>query len=49
MIKVIKYDFQFYLTYKVPREVLKAEGEARGFQHFPSYLNIQISLKKTFR
>ena len=28
----IKYDFPFINVRKVPREVLKIEGEARGFQ-----------------
>ena len=28
----VKHDFPFINTRKVPREVLKAEGEARGFQ-----------------
>ena len=31
----IKHDFPFINIHKVPREVLKPEGEARGFQHFP--------------
>ena len=30
----IKHDFPFINIRKVPREVLKPEGEARGFQHF---------------
>ena len=29
----IKHDFPFINIRKVPREVLKTEGEARGFQH----------------
>ena len=29
----IKHDFPFINILKVPREVLKTEGEARGFQH----------------
>ena len=31
----IKHDFPFINICKVPREVLKTEGEAQGFQHFP--------------
>ena len=31
----IKHDFPFINIRKVPREVLKTEGEARGFQHLP--------------
>ena len=31
----IKRDFPFINIRKVPREVLKTEGEARGFQYFP--------------
>ena len=31
----IKHDFPFINIRKVPREVLKTEGVARGFQHFP--------------
>ena len=31
----IKHDFPFINIRKVPREVLKIEGEARGFQHLP--------------
>ena len=31
----IKHDFPLINIRKVPREVLKTEGEARGFQHFP--------------
>ena len=31
-IRGIKYDFLFINIRKVPREVLKSEGEARGFQ-----------------
>ena len=34
----IKHDFPFINIRKVPRVVLKTEGEARGFQHFPRYL-----------
>ena len=30
----IKHDFPFVNICKVPREVLKTEGEARGFQPF---------------
>ena len=29
----IKHDFPFNNIPNVPREVLKTEGEARGFQH----------------
>ena len=29
----IKHDFPFINIRKVPREVLKTEGEARGFRH----------------
>ena len=29
----IKHDFPFINIQKVPRELLKTEGEARGFQH----------------
>ena len=32
VIRGIKHDFQFINIRKVPREVLKTEGEARGFQ-----------------
>ena len=31
----IRYDFPFINIRKVPREVLKTEGEARCFQHLP--------------
>ena len=31
----IKNDFPFINIRKVPREVLKTNGEARGFQHLP--------------
>ena len=31
----IKHDFPFINIRKVPREVLKTDGEALGFQHFP--------------
>ena len=31
----IKHDFPFNNFRKVPKEVLKTEGEARGFQHLP--------------
>ena len=31
----IKHDFPFINIRKVPREMLKTEGEARGFQHLP--------------
>ena len=31
----IKHDFPFINIRKVPREVLKTEDEARGFQHLP--------------
>ena len=31
----IKHDFPFINIRKAPREVLKTEGEARGFQHLP--------------
>ena len=31
----IKHDFPFINIRKVPREVLKTEGEAQGFQHLP--------------
>ena len=31
----IKHDFPFNNIRKVPREVLKTEGDARGFQHLP--------------
>ena len=31
----IKHDFPIINIRKVPREVLKTEGEARGFQHLP--------------
>ena len=31
----IKHDFPFINIDKVSREVLKTEGEARGFQHLP--------------
>ena len=34
----IKHDFPFFNICKVRMEVLKTEGEARGFQHFPSDL-----------
>ena len=30
-----KHDFPFILIRKVPTEVLKTEGEARGLQHLP--------------
>ena len=36
----IKHDFQFIHIRKVPREVLKTEGEARGFQ--PSRGTLQM-------
>ena len=36
----IKHDFPFINTCKVPREVLKTEGEARGFQ--PSRGTLQM-------
>ena len=32
VIRGIKHDFPFIDIHKVPREVLKTEGEARGFQ-----------------
>ena len=32
MVRVIKHDFPFINIRKVPREVLKTKGEARGFQ-----------------
>ena len=31
----IKNDFPFINILKVPRELLKTEGETRGFQHLP--------------
>ena len=31
----IKHDFPFINIRKVPREVMKTEGEALGFQHLP--------------
>ena len=31
----IKHNFPFINIRKVPREVLKIEGKARGFQHLP--------------
>ena len=31
----LKHDFPFINIRKVPREVLKTEGEARGIQHLP--------------
>ena len=31
----IKHDFSFINIRKVPREVLKTEGEVLGFQHLP--------------
>ena len=31
----IKHGFPFINIRNVPREVLKTEGEARGFQHLP--------------
>ena len=34
----IKHDFSFINIRKVPREVLKTEGEARRFQHLPRHL-----------
>ena len=38
--KGIKHDFPFIYTCKVPREVLKTEGEARDFQHSRGNLRI---------
>ena len=32
----VKYDFPFINVHNVSGEVLKSEGEARGFEHFPS-------------
>ena len=40
LIRGIKHDFPFINICKVPREVLKTEGEARGFQ--PSRGTLQI-------
>ena len=34
----IKHNFSFINIRKVPREMLKTEGEARGFQHLPGNL-----------
>ena len=39
-IRGIKHDFPFFNICKVPREVLKTEGEARGFQ--PSRGTLQM-------
>ena len=40
MIRGIKHDFPFINICKVPREVLKTEGEARNFQ--PSRGNLRM-------
>ena len=34
-IRGIKHDFPFISIRKVPREMLKTKGKARGFQHLP--------------
>ena len=55
-IKLIKHDFPFINIRKVPREVLKPkprevlkiEGEAQGFQHFPSDLANDNDIKIMF-
>ena len=41
----IKHDFPFINIRKVPREVLKTEGVARGFQHSRGTLRMLINVK----
>ena len=40
----IKYDFPFMNVRKVPKEMLKTEGEARDFQ--PSRVTLQMSMNE---
>ena len=44
----IKYDFPFINICKVPREVLKTEGEARGFQPSRGTLQMLMNDKIVF-
>ena len=44
----IKHDFPFINIRKVPREVLKTEGEARGFQPFRGALRMLMNDKIMF-
>ena len=47
-IRGIKHDFPFINIHKVPREVLKTEGEARGFQPSRGTLRLLMSDKIMF-
>ena len=44
----IKHDFPFINIHKVPREVLKTEGEARGFQPSRGTLRMLMNDKIMF-
>ena len=44
----IKHDFPFINSRKFPREVLKTEGEARGFQHSRGTLRMLMNDKIMF-
>ena len=44
----IKHDFPFIYIRKVPREALKTEGEARGFQISRGTLQILMNDKTMF-
>ena len=47
-IRGIKHDFPFINICKVPREVLKTEGEARGFQPSRGTLRMLMNDKIMF-
>ena len=44
----IKHDFPFINIYNIPREVLKTEGEARGFQPSRGTLRMLMNDKIMF-
>ena len=48
VIRGIKHDFPFINICKVPREVLKIEGEARGFQPSRGTLGMLMNDKIMF-
>ena len=48
VIRGIKHDFPFIDIRKVPREVLKTEGEAQGFQPSPGTLRMFMNDKIIF-
>ena len=48
LIRGIKHDFPFINIRKVPREVLKTEGEARGFQPSRGTLRMLMNDKIMF-